>query len=108
MSKKNKKSKKNKRIRYSPLGEYLNPETSLVQAALLLDEAAHTAVESNDTEAMAGVARGWMELGAVMHNMSAGAGEEEEDEDLTSETRVMGFGSPKAREEAENARKSNS
>lgn len=106
MSKKNKKQKKDKRNRYRPLGEYLNSEVAFVQAALLLDEASHAAIQSNDTEAMAQVSRGWLELGAVMHNASADEEDELEEEDLTAETRVLGFGSAKAREEAENARKS--
>ena len=104
-----KKNKKSKRNRYSPLGKYLNADTSMVQAALLLDEAAHNALESKDTEHIAGVARGWMELGAVLHNMSVGAvGGEEDDEaeDVTSETETLGFRSQEAREVAENARKS--
>lgn len=106
-----KKKKSKKRNRYSPLGKYLNADTSMVQAALLLDEAAHNALESKDTEHIAGVARGWMELGAVLHNMSVGAvGGEEDDEaeDVTSETETLGFRSQEAREVAENARKSKS
>lgn len=104
-----KKKKKQKRIRYTPLGNHLNPESALVQAALLLDEAAHDAIESKNNESMATVARGWMELGAVLHNMTVGAAEEDaEEEDLTSDTHILGFGSEEAREVAENARKSKS
>lgn len=106
-----KKNKRQKRIRYTPLAKYLNPESALVQAALLLDEAAHDAIESKNSKSMATVARGWMELGAVLHNITeASSGEEEpEEEDLTSETHIMGFGSEEAREVAEeNARKSKS
>lgn len=110
MSKNKKKSnKKVKRNRYTPLGDAVNPEVSIVQAALLLDEAAHHALESKDTEAMAGVARGWMELGVLMHNMSAAAEEDEEDDgDVTSDTSILGFGSKESREVAENARKNKS
>lgn len=58
---------------------------------------------------MTNVSRGWMELGAVLHNIAAANadGEEVEDdeEDLTSETRIMGFGSPEDREVAESAYK---
>lgn len=57
---------------------------------------------------MTNVSRGWMELGAVLHNISvANESEEveEEEEDLTSETRIMGFGSPEDREVAESAYK---
>jgi hypothetical protein len=106
LSKKKNKQKKDKRNRYRPLGEYLNSEVAFVQAALLLDEASHAAIQSNDTEAMAQVSRGWLELGAVMHNASVEGEEEEDDGDLQSDTRVLGFGSAKSREEAENARKS--
>jgi hypothetical protein len=110
MSKNKKKSKKApKRNRYTPLGNAVNSEVSIVQAALLLDEAAHNALESKDTEAMAGVARGWMELGVLIHNMSVGAEDDEEDDgDVTSETSILGFGSKEAREVAEDARKSKS
>lgn len=104
MSKK-KKQKKPRVLRYTSLDEFLNSESALVQAALLLDVASHAAVESKNPENMAGVAKGWMELGAVLHNITVGSeGEDEDDDegDLTSETRIMGFGSPEAREVAEN------
>lgn len=105
-----KKSKKQKRPRYESIGEFLNPESALCQAALLLDEAAHQAIQSNDNAAMQGVSRGWMELGAVLHNISVASGEEEFDEDeaedVTSETRIMGFRQEKQREVLENAYKS--
>jgi hypothetical protein len=99
-----KKNKKPRRIKYTSLDEYLNSESALVQAALLLDVAAHAAVESKSPEDMAGIARGWMELGAVLHNISTGEVEEEfegEEGELHAETRIMGFGSPEAREVAE-------
>jgi len=82
----------------------------MVQAAYLLDEAAFDAINSKNPEAMAGVARGWMELGAVIHNISTGGEEydEEEEEDLTSETHIMGFGSPQVRETQENEYKGKS
>lgn len=108
---KKKKSKKPKH--YGPLGEYLNPETALVQSAMLLDEAAFHAIESKDTEAMAGISRGWMELGAALHNINLGTesdedeGEEDEDtHDLTTRGSVMGFNSAERREVLENAYKS--
>jgi hypothetical protein len=106
----NKKVGKPRKNRYTPLDEYLNPETALVQAAMLLDEAAFDAIESKDTKAMTNVSRGWMELGAVLHNITvATAGEEEEapdePEEISSETRVMGFASPDEREVAESAYK---
>lgn len=101
-----KKKSKPRKVRYTQLDEYLNPETALVQAALLLDEAAFNAIESKDDKAMTRVSRGWMELGAVLHNISVAGedeGEEEEEEDLTSETKIMGFASPEDREVAESA-----
>lgn len=102
MGKKNKKKQKKepRKIKYTSLDQYLNSESALVQAALLLDVASHAAVKSESPEDMAGVAKGWMELGAVLHNMGAGGeeDEDEEEEDLSSETRIMGFGSPDARE----------
>ena len=106
-----KKSKKQKRPRYESIGEFLNPESALCQAALLLDEAAHQAIQSNDNAAMQGVSRGWMELGAVLHNISVAGGDEgfdedEEEHDVSSETRIMGFRQEKQREVLENAYKS--
>jgi hypothetical protein len=100
---------KPRKNRYTHLDEYLNPESALVQAALLLDEAAFDAIESKDTKAMTNVSRGWMELGAVLHNITAATAdeevEEESAEDVTSETKIMGFASPEDREVAESAYK---
>ena len=109
MAKKKKKQKKEEyRLRYESMGEFLNPETALAQSAMLLDEAAFRAIELQDTEAMAGVSRGWMELGAVLHNISIASEEEEEEDehDVSSETRIMGFQKAETREVLENAYKS--
>ena len=103
MSKK-KKKKQDKRNYYTPIGQYLNSETALVQSALMLDEAAHHALQLRDVESMSMVARGWMELGALLGQTTAEEGEEEDDGEVTSET-TLGFRSAEAREVAENARK---
>lgn len=77
---------------------------AVVQAATLLDEAALAAVHSGKVKDMITVAAGWMELGVNMlqrPDAEEEAGEEGDEHDLTSETVIMGFGSPAAREEAE-------
>jgi hypothetical protein len=111
LSKNKKQVGKQRKSKYTGLDEYLNPETAMVQAALLLDEAAFNAIESKDDKAMTRVSRGWMELGAVLHNISVAQaeneeeGEESEEEDVLSQTKIMGFASPEDREVAESAYK---
>lgn len=70
----------------------------------MLDEAALAAVHSGKVDDMIKVAAGWMELGVNMLQRPTEEEEESEDgdeHDLTAETTIMGFGSPVAREEAE-------
>lgn len=72
----------------------------------MLDEAGMVAVESGSVEDMLKVAAGWMEFGVNMLQLPEAEAEEEEDEeteehDVTSETTIMGFGSPAARQSAE-------
>lgn len=88
---------------YTPIESEISFTVAVVQAATLLDEAALAAVHSGKVNDMIKVAAGWMELGV---NMLQRPTEEEEVEegdehDITSETTIMGFGSPASRESAE-------
>lgn len=96
MGKKNKKG-------YRKIGRVLGIDTTMLQAAALLDEAAVRAIESRDPTMSLTVARQWMELGAMMHAVMSDekpdSDNDEGDEDLGSS--IMGFGNKEAREKAE-------
>lgn len=73
----------------------------------MLDEAGVVAVQSGNVDDMLKVSAAWMEFG--MNLLGPGEPEESDEEeseevpehDLTSETHIMGFASPAARESAE-------
>lgn len=69
----------------------------------MLDEAGMVAVESGSVEDMLKVAAGWMEIGVNMLGAPEAEAEEAEEEETEEHeiTTIMGFGSPVAREEAE-------
>lgn len=77
----------------------------------MLDEAGTVAVESGSVDDMIKVAAGWMEIGVNMLQRPTEDDEENEEHgdehDVTAETRILGFGSPEAREEAEQAYEEN-
>ena len=73
---------------------------TLGQAAALLDRAASVAIQRDDVEAMVGVARNWMEMGALMHAASGGHKHPEGD-DEDSGAAILGFGNRETREKAE-------
>jgi hypothetical protein len=98
------KKKKKVQIYYTSIGDHIDPGVAYCQAASLLDLAAFTAVECGSVDQMESVAHHWMEMAALM----TGEKSEEQNEDIPAKTTVLGFGSTKAREVAERARKSKS
>lgn len=77
--------------KYKPLKDLLSIDTTLVQASALLDIAAAKAIEDGDINNMKKVARGWLELGSVMHQLGQVAEEEElEEHEVLSKT-TIGF-----------------
>jgi hypothetical protein len=54
------------KIKYTPIGDAISPEATIVQAAIALDVAAQWAVESRNIEQMNNVALGWTELSKVL------------------------------------------
>lgn len=83
-----------KKKKYTPLDDVLSVDTALLQASSLLDIAAVRAVANDDIVGMKKVAHSWVELGAVIHQLSQPVVEEEETEEHTvvSETELaVGF-----------------
>lgn len=78
------KPKKIEQVKYTPIGDSISPEATIVQAAIALDVAAQWAVESRDTEQMNTVALGWTELSKVLMAI-------EEDEGPPKEPEPVGF-----------------
>lgn len=72
------------KVKYSPIGDAISPEATIVQAAIALDVAAQWAVESKNTEQMNNVALGWTELSKVLMAI-------EEDEGPPPEREPAGF-----------------
>lgn len=99
MGKKKKTKKKNKPDTYESFGSVLGIDTTMVQAARLLDKVSLEAYNSGDAERMMQAVAGWLQLGALMH-ASFGENEEEKTDD-DGGTSIMGFGSREAREMAE-------
>ena len=90
---------------WSPIENTIDYQVAIIQAATMLDEAGLAAVHSGSVDDMLKIAAGWMELGMNMLGAEQEEAEESEEDgdehDLSSETSIMGFGSPSAREEAE-------
>jgi hypothetical protein len=75
-----------KRVKYSPIGDSISPESSLVQAAIALDVAAQFAVDTRDTAQMNTTAGLWIELAKTL------LGIEEDEEGPQTEGRTpLGF-----------------
>lgn len=105
MSKKTKKKTKTASLFYTTIDEEVSPTTAYLQAASLLDIAAVAAVQYGDTVAMASVAHHWMEMAVLMQG--GGHDQDEPEDGPITETKVIGFGTTKMREVAEDdARKS--
>lgn len=73
-----------KKIQYTPIGDAISPEATIVQAAIALDVAAQWAVDRKDAEQMNTVALGWTELSKVLMAI-------EEDEGPPPEREPAGF-----------------
>lgn len=73
-----------KKIKYTPIGDAISPEATIVQAAIALDVAAQWAVAREDTEQMNSIANGWTELSKVLMAI-------EEDEGPPPEREPAGF-----------------
>lgn len=84
------------KARYTPIGDAISPEATIVQAAIALDVAAQWAVERKDIEQMNTVALGWTELSKVLMAI------EEEPEGPPADRNPLGFYIPV--EEEENGR----
>ena len=99
MGKKKKNKKKDKPDTYESFGNVLGIDTTMVQAARLLDKISLEAYNAGDPERMMQAVAGWLQLGALMHASFNGGEEEKEEDDMG--TSIMGFGSREAREKAE-------
>lgn len=94
--------KKKRKAGYVRIGDVLGVDTTIVQAATLLDEASVRAIQSNDVKTMLEIAEDWVTLGAMMHAVLEAPEEEKDDhphDDGTSS--VLGFGNTETRERAE-------
>ena len=100
MGKKKKNKKKDKAPEgYVEFGSVLGIDTTMVQAAKLLDKVSMDAYNAGDSERMMQAAAGWLQLGALMH--AAFDEEAKPEDDGEAGTSIMGFGSREAREKAE-------
>ena len=98
MGKKNKKEKLEEEatLFYETIGDTISPGVAYNQAASLLDLAAVSAVDSQDIVGMVEIAHKWMEMAVLMGNK-----ENESPDDITSKTKIMGFGTTEYREVVE-------
>lgn len=96
------KKKKKRQAGYVRIGDVLGVDTTIVQAATLLDEASLRAIQSNDVAALLAISEHWVTLGAMMHAVLDDPEEEKQEhphDDGTSS--VLGFGNTETRERAE-------
>lgn len=88
--------------KYKNFGNEISVDVAYIQAAYLLDLAAHRALEDDNVKAIANVAAGWMELASRLHAWAQMVQEEEEggeSVELTSDPPYqMGF-SPNPRDD---------
>jgi len=82
-------------------------DVAIVQAATMLDEAGVKAIEEGSIDGMIAVAAGWMAFGENMLGSPDEGEAEEDEEEILSETSVLGFQSPENREVLENESKRN-
>lgn len=89
---------------YTPITNEVSLNIAIVQAATMLDEAGVRAVSNGNVQEMLAVASGWMEFGVNMLGNPDGEDEEGEgeEEEILSETSVLGFRNPESREVMEN------
>lgn len=93
---------------YTPIENNISLDVSIVQAATMLDEAGMKAISEGNIEGMLAVAAGWMEFGKNMLGSESEEEEHGEEEELLSETSVLGFQSPENREVLESERQETS
>lgn len=55
-----------KKVKYTPIGDAISPESTFVQAAIALDVAAQFAVEARDTEQMNRTAELWLKMAKAL------------------------------------------
>lgn len=73
------------KVKYTPIGDAISPQATIVQAAIALDVAAQWAVQKKNIKQMNNVALGWTELSKVL------LGLEEEDESPPTDRNPVGF-----------------
>lgn len=78
-----------KKVKYTPIGNSVSPEATLVQAAIALDVAAQFAVANKSARQMTKVADGWIEMAKALIGLS-----EEEESGPIPETGPLGFTLP--------------
>lgn len=85
---------------YTPIVDAISLDVAIVQAATMLDEAGVKAIDDGSVDGMIAVAAGWMAFGQNMLGSQEGedAEGEDEEEEVLSETSVLGFQSPENRE----------
>lgn len=81
-----------KRRKYKPLKNILSIDAALLQASSLLDIAAQQAVAEGDMRAMRKAAHSWVEVSAVMHQLSQV--EEQEEVEQHEVVSRIGFAPP--------------
>ena len=92
---------------YTPIVDSISLDVAIVQAATMLDEAGVKAIEEGSIDGMIAVAAGWMAFGENMLGSPDEGEAEEDEEEILSETSVLGFQSPENREVLENESKRN-
>lgn len=71
-----------KKVKYTPIGDAISPESTFVQAAIALDVAAQFAVESRDTAELNRTAELWIEMAKALMDIEEDAGPPPEREPL--------------------------
>ena len=98
-----KKLKKKFKSKYSPLKGAIGIDSTIVAAALLLDQASIKAAHYGDPHAMGLLAGKWIDLGNLMNDALGGGSDDHdhEEHDVSEGVSVMGFGNTETREKAE-------
>lgn len=83
-----------KKVKYTPIGDSVSPESTFVQAAIALDVAAQFAVADKSAKQMNRTAELWIEMAKALMGL-----DEEEEESVPPEDRTpLGFRIPTDKE----------
>jgi hypothetical protein len=59
------------KVKYTPIGDSISPEATIIQAALALDVLARWALKEKSAKQMNNVAKGWIEMSKVLLSLES-------------------------------------